>query len=440
MPLQRGRYDGQARTGPVGQGHHGGDDPLHGLVRKADHHVMRQRGESMGQALAIMIVRLEMEALQQAFHLQAQAGHAGRRGAQPGTGPDTGMDGQGLHFPAFDHRHDEQVQRHIAVDTGKAVGLHHQRRAQCARCIGLVKPGKGAIVARVGQNRAGGAATNAQQAGIAAVPVASDMAQLGQHPAAQPAEQGGSLAIAQPIRVRSDRGLHPGPVRHGHADIGQSIFQRIRQRAALFGIDPGGFDIDQRFARALGIFPFGKGTQLALGPALHRHHRMDQLVDRQSLRGQRGGDGIHQERHVVIDHGNAHGPVAIRAGTDGDGRLFGPALAGGFQQEQGRIGQPVLAQRSVTRQDRFLQGPGNGSGQRIAGYGGSWGRGRRRLGGTGMAGLCLRTRRGHRFTPLGPAVPAGNYLAATRIIHSHPTPPARGLQGRSGYFAGLPIP
>ena len=86
------------------------------------------------------------------------------------------------------------------------------------------------------------------------------MAELGQHPAAEPAKQRARLLVegGSTRRIFGHYRLHRGPVRHGRADIGQRYLHGFEQFAALAGVNPRGFDIDQRFARAFG----GLGARL----------------------------------------------------------------------------------------------------------------------------------------------------------------------------------
>ena len=139
------------------------------------------------------------------------------------------------------------------------------------------------------------------------------MAQLGQHPVLEPAQQGRAFAVRASVGIAGHYGLHPGPVLHGGADIGQGRLQGALQFAAVACVGAAGFDIDHRFALFARSFARHDLGQAAFRIPADRDDRVDQAVDRQALRGNRGGNGIDQERHVVVDQGEAHEAFTGRA-------------------------------------------------------------------------------------------------------------------------------
>ena len=220
-----------------------------------------------------------------------------------------------------------------------------------------VEPGEGAIVAGRGQQRPGAFAADAEPAGLAAVAAADYMAELGQHAALQPSQQLGAFALAQPIRIRCHRLLQLRPVADRGADVIQRHFKRGAQLGAGAGIGARGFDIDHRFAALALAVGGGHRDQAAIGVAFYRQNRVQQPVDGDAMGGNRRGYRIDNERHVVVDRGNPHQPLADRAGhrfNDDDRCGCGPPL-GSLGEEARGIGQPHSSQRRIAGQLRFGQ-------------------------------------------------------------------------------------
>ena len=322
---QRGRNQRQLGTRPVNQAHHRGGDALQVILGKADQQVVRQCMQCMDQRLAGMALGREAEAGHQVRQLRAHPRHLGRRGGQPRAGPDPGMDRQAIELALFEHRNDEQVERSAAVDIADRVGLDHQQRP-IARALPF-EPGEGAVIGNRPEQRLGPTLADAQRARLGAIAVAHDMAQLGQHPVLEPAQQRRALAIGQAIGIGSHGFLQTRPVGHGGADITQRGAQRRFQLAAGAGIGAAGFEVDHRFAlfaRGIASHDFGQRT---FRIAAHRQHRVDQPVNRQALRRHGGGNRIDQERHVIVDHADPHEAFgrAARNGLDRDRHFAGLA-------------------------------------------------------------------------------------------------------------------
>ena len=242
----------QARARPVDKAHHRGGDALDVALGKPDQEVVRQRGQRMDERLARMAVGVEPELGIQVGKMGAQARHLRRRGAERGAGPDARMDRQRRHLAAFDHRHDEQVERYPAMDVGHPVRLDDQRCAGAA--VGrIVEPGEGAVVARIGQDRPRALAANAENRRVRSVAVAGQMPQLGQHPAFQPAKQRAAFAVAEAAGILEHCFAQLGPVGDRGAHVGKRRAQVRLELAALTCIGPRGFDVDQRFACAAPI-------------------------------------------------------------------------------------------------------------------------------------------------------------------------------------------
>ena len=287
VALQRRLDQRQARPRPVHQRHHRGDDPLDRAIGEAHQQVVGQRGQRMSQRLAVMADRIEPAPLHQAGQLLAQPRHRSGRGIERGARPDAGMDRQRGHAPILDQRDYEEVQRDVAVHVGKAVRLDHQRGAALAVLSPLVEPREGAFERGVGQQVARALAADAQQARLAAVAPAGEVAELSQHPAVQPAEQGRAFRIGHPVGILGQRLAHARPVVHRRAHVGQRGGQRGRKVPALLRVDPRGFDVDHRFAllaRGIALRQHGKRPR-AVSP--HGENGMDQPVDGEALRGDR---------------------------------------------------------------------------------------------------------------------------------------------------------
>jgi hypothetical protein len=95
--------------------------------------------------------------------------------------------------------------------------------------------------------------------------MAHDMAELGQHPVGQPAQQRRAFLIGQPARIALHRRLHQRPVGHGGVDIGQRRLQRFGQFAALARVGAFGFEVDHRFAPFAHGLAFGQRQQRSSG-------------------------------------------------------------------------------------------------------------------------------------------------------------------------------
>ena len=165
------------------------------------------------------------------------------------------------------------------------------------------------------------------------------MAELGEHPVGQPAQQRRAFLIGQSARVFLHRGLHARPIGNGGVDIAERGLERRDQFAPLACIDPLGFEIDHRFAALAHGIAFGQREQSAGRIAPHRNDRVHQPVDRQPLRRNRPRNRIDKERHVIVDHRDAQVACGLPADAldrDGGGRTG--ARCRRCQREAGRLG------------------------------------------------------------------------------------------------------
>ena len=135
--------------------------------------------------------------------------------------------------------------------------------------------------------------------------------------------------------------------------------QLLDQLAAAARVGAVELDVHHRFAAALVAAQRLDRQQLAVLVALDAHDRVEQAVDGQLACGDRVGDRIDQERHVVVDDRDPHAPpagfAAGRFDCDGDlaalplgrdrGEEFRRFALGRRAQTVGFAGQRILRQR-----------------------------------------------------------------------------------------------
>ena len=197
------------------------------------------------------------------------------------------------------------------------VRFDHQRHSRTL--LLAFKPGKGAVIGNRAEQGLGALAADPQRSALAAIAITGNVAQLGQHPILEPAQQRRAFAIGAAIGVERHDVLHLGPVLYRDADVGQSRLKRLFQRAALAGISTAGFDIDHRFAFFAGRFAFDHFIELAIGVAPHCQHRVQQAIYGEAVRGNRCGNRIDQKRHIVVNQGKPHEPLTRCTGDGFDG-------------------------------------------------------------------------------------------------------------------------
>jgi hypothetical protein len=198
------------------------------------------------------------------------------------------------------------------------------------------------------------------------------VAELGQHPATQPAEQRAGLLVERGGAggVLGHHRLHRAPVGHRSAHVGERGLERFVELAALARIGARGLDIDQRFARAAGLLArLAERGDRAGAVAGDGGDRVEQAIDREALRGDGRGDRIDQERHVVIDHRDPQAALA-GVGFDMDQRFAGGAGVGGGEQELRGLVEHRLVARGVARQQRGFKVKAKGFAQRALRRGG----------------------------------------------------------------------
>ena len=194
------------------------------------------------------------------------------------------------------------------------------------------------------------------------------MAELGQHPAFQPSQQGACLGVE-----RGDGGgiarhgvLHGGPIGHRGMDIAERRLERLEQFAPLAGVDARGLDIDQRFADPA----LAEAGDHAVRITLDRHHRVQQAVDPHALRSDGRGERIHEEGLVIVDDGDAQ--MTPRAAGRFELKDGLARLAHGSRREQPGRGfiEHRLVRARIAGQQRGFQLQAQGLDQRLRRRGG----------------------------------------------------------------------
>jgi hypothetical protein len=211
------------------------------------------------------------------------------------------MDRQRRDLAALDQRHDEQVERHAAVNAREPVGLDDQGGLAPL----VVEPRESARKRLVGNEHARAATADAETVRLGPVAAEGHVAELGQHPAAEPAQQRGTFRIAGAVGVLGHQRTHARPVGDRRTYVGQRQRQFLLELAPFLRVDPTGLDVDHRFGGSVGgdfVGQCGQSTRLV---APRRENGMEQQVDRETLCGDRRGERIDQERHVAVDHRDA---------------------------------------------------------------------------------------------------------------------------------------
>ena len=110
--------------------------------------------------------------------------------------------------------------------------------------------------------------------------MAHNVAQLGQHPVLEPAQQGRALAVGQLVGIISHSLLELRPVRHCGANIAQRGAERGLKRAAQLCVRAASLKIDHRFTLFTSGRTFDHFGQQAIRIAADRQNRVDQAVNR----------------------------------------------------------------------------------------------------------------------------------------------------------------
>ena len=251
MSSQRRFDQRKARARTVDQCHHRCRNTLCILFAEADQEVVRKGGHRMNQRLAGMAALIEIELVSDRVEPLAQDRNGAGRGGQCSTGPDAGMDRQGNQLLSLASRHDEKVERDVAMDARKVVCLDDQGRATATLAI---EPLEGAIETGIDEEVRFACAADAERAFLPAVTQPDDMAELGEHTRIEPFEQRAAFRVVQRRSICFHLLLELRPILDCGADVLKRDLQGLFERAALLGIYARGLDVDHRFPECvLGI-------------------------------------------------------------------------------------------------------------------------------------------------------------------------------------------
>ena len=124
------------------------------FLAEIDQQVARHRSDRVAQRLAAMALGIEAELLVEFLEPAAQQRHFLGRLDQRLAGPQAGMNADAGDLAAFADRHDDQVERHAAMDGRLALRLGDQRhRAALLRNSGSPRPSRPCRSARRGWRR-----------------------------------------------------------------------------------------------------------------------------------------------------------------------------------------------------------------------------------------------------------------------------------------------
>jgi hypothetical protein len=309
----------QGGARPIGEGDRGGGEMLHLLRAEIDEQVARQGRQSVAQRLAAMAAGIEAEFLLQLRELAAQQRHLLDRRGQRLARPEPGMDADPLDLLALAQRHDDEVERDAAVDRRAQVRLGEQRLLAAL----LEIADRALAAAFVG--RIVGEAHDAEPFGRLLPRPLDLVAQEGHRAVGEPVEQGAALLVGDRIRLGVHLLLHGPPVGDGGADVGEDAAQLGSQLAAALRVRAVDLEIHDRLAALPVLAERLDRGQAAVLVAVRADDRMEQPMDDQAAGGDRLGDGIDQEGHVVVDDADPHPPLA-------------EPRAGGFDPHEGAAG------------------------------------------------------------------------------------------------------
>ena len=341
VPPERGTHREQFGPRPIDQRHRGQRHALE--VRRFERYqqIVRQRGQCMRHGLASMPRWIEAVACQQVGKLGTQERDALWRGRERSAGPKATRYRKSGQLAAFANRHHQYVQLNRTVHRRNTARFEDQRRFTA-----VGKKAGGAYDAFTRQQ--GDIARSGEPQPFHTLAATHDalVCQNRHRAVDEPAHQRRALTVGQAVGIGRHRALHLSPIGHGAANILQHRIQIGGKRATFLRIDPRSLDIDEAFAIARQAALLAQGGEVAGLVAFDIDNRVDQAFD-SDIRGSQGrGDRIHEERHVVIDQGNAHRKAArcICESIDGDIGLAAAAFSGSREHEIHRLCERRLVQ------------------------------------------------------------------------------------------------
>src|SRR5690606_27157268 len=110
----------------------------------------------------------------------------------------------------------------------------------------LLEPGEGPLVGLGCDQFTRALAANTEALGLLAAAGVREVAEQGQHPAFEPAQQLGAFGVAESVGIGGHQRPHLVPIAHGNANVGEGPRQLPLENAALLGSDRAGLEIKHR--------------------------------------------------------------------------------------------------------------------------------------------------------------------------------------------------
>jgi len=316
----------------------------------------------VAQRLARMALRVEPEILVQLLEPMPDQRHFLRRKAQRLAGPQAGVDSDPDDLVSLADRNHDQIERHAAMHARLALGLGHQRHTAALLEIAH-RAEAAALVGRRSRD-----AEDAERLGRRFVRPLDVIAEQGHGPVREPFEQRPALGIGDPGGVAAHLVLQRVPVAHRQPDVVQHPAQIGRELLPAARVGAVELEVHHGLAPALVGADLRDIAEDAVLVARNAHHRVEQAIDPELVRGDRVGDGVDQERHVVVDDRHPHPALArLAAGRLDLQRQLAPLpLRRDLGEELRRLalrlpieivgfaGQCVLRQRLANRIDQRL--------------------------------------------------------------------------------------
>jgi hypothetical protein len=152
------------------------------------------------------------------------------------------------------------------------------------------------------------------------------------------------------------------PVGRRRSDVGEDAVELGDDLAPVAAAGAVDLEIHHRFP-PLGVVAERLDRERTWSVALDADHRVEQAVDDEAARGERVGDRIDQERHVVVDDADPHPAVAEHSAQrfEPDQGEAGRTARGAGGEELGG-GEPVLVGEAddLARQGAVDEGMGEG--------------------------------------------------------------------------------
>ncbi len=293
MPAERSRK--QEKLGPwtVGEAHRGKGGCPYLILVEGNEQVVRKRGNDVRERLSGVARRSEAKLLVQLQEPLAEHRDVLGRSPQRFTGPKARVNRQRV-IGQPDH---DDVERDPAVDGRNPIRFQDEHRMAfdseiIDRGFGRAFLPKRRLVLE-----------NSERVLELAAGADMGMAEKREIVVGEEAEKFGAFVIAlvEAVGIRLHLGEHRRPVGDGGANVGEHALQLANQFLPAAGIGPVELDVDDRFRLA-----FAKLLDLALFVAGDFDDRMEKPVDGEVVCGNRSGNAVDEERHVLVDGDQPH--------------------------------------------------------------------------------------------------------------------------------------